>query len=83
MNPSSSAEFQLRFASLSGSGRSFVFSCDAEGRVDLDRLSEEARNDYFYARAMVGREVATPAIAQRKPRCGGVGQPALPQRSLR
>jgi hypothetical protein len=30
--------------------------------VDLDELSENARNNYLYARAMVGRELATPAV---------------------
>jgi hypothetical protein len=54
--------FQLCFASLSGTGRSFRFPCDAGGMVDLDGMSEQLRNDYFYARAMVGRELAQPAI---------------------
>jgi hypothetical protein len=54
--------FQLCFASLTGNGRSFRFPCDAGGLVDLDGLSEQSRNDYFYARAMVGRELAQPAI---------------------
>jgi hypothetical protein len=54
--------FHLCFASLTGNGRSFRFPCDAGGLVDLDGLSEQSRNDYFYARAMVGRELAQPAI---------------------
>jgi hypothetical protein len=57
-----SSEFQLRFQSLFDPGRGFAFPCDAEGHVDLDCLSERARNNYLYARAMVGREVATPAV---------------------
>jgi len=57
-----SSEFQLRFQSLFDPGRGFAFPCDAEGHVDLDRLSEKARNNYLYARAMIGREVATPAV---------------------
>jgi hypothetical protein len=28
----------------------------------MDLLSESARNNYLYARAMIGREVATPAV---------------------
>lgn len=55
------AAFRLCFRSLFG-GRGFVFPCDARGRVDLDGLSEQARNNYFYARAMVGRELTVPAI---------------------
>jgi hypothetical protein len=30
--------------------------------VDLDGMSERARNNYFYARAMVGRELSVPAV---------------------
>lgn len=59
-------EFQLRFPSLVGSGRGYAFPCDAQGHVDLDCLSDEARNNYLYARAMVGREVGSPAV-ERKP----------------
>jgi hypothetical protein len=54
--------FQLCFRSLFDSGRGYAFPCDAGGRVDLDELSERARNNYFYARAMVGRELAVPAV---------------------
>ncbi len=62
MDPSASPQFQLRFQSLFASGRGFAFPCDGRGQVDLDRMSERARNNYFYARAMVGRELATPAV---------------------
>jgi hypothetical protein len=30
--------------------------------LDLDRLSDRARNNYLYARAMVGRELSVPAV---------------------
>jgi hypothetical protein len=30
--------------------------------VDLDAMTERARNNYFYARAMVGRELTAPAV---------------------
>jgi hypothetical protein len=52
----------IRFQSLSNSGKSLVFPCDAEGRVPLDQLSERARENYLYARAVVGREFAFPAV---------------------
>jgi hypothetical protein len=55
-------QFQLRFQSLFQQGRGFAFPCDARGQVDLDRMSERARNNYFYARAMVGRELMVPAV---------------------
>lgn len=61
---SKQSEFQLRFPSLAGGGGGggYAFPCDAHGQVDLDCLSEEARNNYLYARAMVGREVGAPAV---------------------
>jgi hypothetical protein len=62
MNASASIRFQLRFQSLFDSGRGFAFPCDCQGHVDLDHLSERARNNYFYCRAMVGRELAIPAV---------------------
>ena len=62
MDSPASCQYQLRFRSLFASGRGFAFPCDGRGCVDLDRLSERARNNYFYARAMVGRELAVPAI---------------------
>jgi hypothetical protein len=58
----SSTRFQLRFQSLFDPGRGFAFPCDREGHVDLDALSERARLNYLYARAMIGREVATPSV---------------------
>jgi len=57
-----SSEFQLCFRSLFHSGRGYAFPCDPHGQVDLDRMSEQARNNYFYARAMVGRELSPPAV---------------------
>ncbi len=55
-------EYELRFQSLFDSGRGFAFPCDPRGQVDLDKLSDRARNNYLYARAMVGRELACPAV---------------------
>lgn len=54
--------WELRFVSLFDAGRGWGFPCDAQGRVDLDTLSERARANYLYARAVVGREVALPAV---------------------
>jgi hypothetical protein len=58
----STTQYELRFQSLSHAGRGFAFPCDHQGRVDLDQLSERARINYFYARAVVGRELAVPAV---------------------
>jgi hypothetical protein len=62
MMQSRSGPFQLCFRSLFDPGRGYAFPCDGSGRVDLDQLSDTARNNYLYARAMVGRELAAPAV---------------------
>lgn len=58
------ASFELRFTSLFNEGRGLSFPCDAGGRVDLDALSEQARNNYLFARAVIGRDYAFPAVRQ-------------------
>lgn len=59
---SESGRFALFFQSLFNEGRGLAFPCDARGRVQLDQLSERARHNYLYARAVVGREYAVPAV---------------------
>jgi hypothetical protein len=56
--------YQLRFQSLFNEGRALAFPCDAAGHVDMDALSERARYNYLYARTVIGREFATPAVIQ-------------------
>ena len=56
------SSFHLRFASLHEVGHSLMFPCDAHGGIDIDKLPERARNNYFAARAMVGRDFAYPVI---------------------
>ena len=56
--------YQLRFQSLFHEGRAMSFPCDAEGHVDLDALSESARENYLYARAVIGREYAVPSVCR-------------------
>lgn len=58
----SSNQFELCFRTLVNAGRAFAFPCDERGRVDMDTLSERARNNYLFARAMVGRELDVPAV---------------------
>ena len=53
---------ELRFMSLFNDGRGLTFPCDAAGHVDLDGLSEQARQNYFYARTFIGREFFQPSI---------------------
>ena len=58
-------QFELRFHSLNDPERGYAFPCDPKGLVDLDQLSDRARNNYLFARAMVGRELAVPAVSPR------------------
>ena len=62
------ATFELRFDSLFVEGRGLSFPCDVQGRVQIDALSDRARHNYLFARAVVGREFRTPAV-----RCRSVG----------
>ena len=54
--------FELRFRSLFDEGRGYSFPCDAAGQVDLDALSERARNNFFFAHSVIGRDFAAPAV---------------------
>lgn len=60
-----SSSFEVRFDSLYVPGHALAFPCDGEGHVDLDALSERARNNYLFARAMVGRENSLPHVLAR------------------
>lgn len=60
----SAGAYQLRFESLFHHGRALAFPCDDHGEVQLDDLSERARRNYLYARAVVGREFATPVVVR-------------------
>lgn len=63
--PDSSAApstFELRFPSLSGTGRALSFPCDASGSVQMDSLSARALNNYLLARALMGRDYGWPSV---------------------
>ena len=60
--PTDRANFELRYRSLSSHRCGFAFPCDENGEVDLDVLSDEARENYLYARAMVGRDLLHPQV---------------------
>jgi hypothetical protein len=59
---STSAGYELLFRSLISARRSFVFPCNSDGDVDMDSLSERSRNNYLYARAVMGVEVEWPDV---------------------
>ena len=61
------ALFEIRYQSLFSEGRALIFPCDEQGRVHLDALTDRARENYLYARAVVGREFAFPAIRAAVP----------------
>ncbi|MDM0116661.1 hypothetical protein QTI66_31465 [Variovorax sp. J22R133] len=56
------ASFVLLFRSLVQSGQAFAFACDPHGHVDMDGMSERLRNNYLYARAMIGRDLDFPSV---------------------
>lgn len=67
MNESSKFEasptrFVLRFTGLFDRGRGYAFPCDADGRVDVEGLSDQARSNYFHACAVVGKELSAPIV---------------------
>jgi len=60
------SEFKVHFRSLLQRGFDLIFPCDREGHVDLDALSDCARTNYLFARAMVGRQYAGPAVRRHE-----------------
>ena len=59
---SSAPRFELRFQPLSHFGRGFAFPCDALGQVPLNELGDRLRDNYLYARAVVGHELSWPVV---------------------
>ena len=59
---SADGDYQIEFCSLTHPEQTFVFPCSASGKVDLDALGSVDRINYFFARKMVGREVAAPLV---------------------
>ena len=57
------ASTELRFVHLGNDLKSLAFPCDAAGRVDLDTLDERRRNQYLFARVLMGRDYAFPVLA--------------------
>jgi len=59
---SGGAQYEICYRPLLEGVAPLSFPCDAEGHVQLDALSDRARESYLYARAVVGREYAAPAV---------------------
>jgi hypothetical protein len=62
MSATTTAAYELRFASLRPEGCALSFPCDAAGRVDLDTLGERALVSYLYARTTIGHDFARPCV---------------------
>ena len=71
-------EFELRFQSLFNPGAGYAFPCDASGNVDLDALSVNGRNHYFFARTVVGCEFSLPTVRVCRSSSRYQSQPPLP-----
>jgi hypothetical protein len=63
-NAQAAIHYEIRFRSLFNEGRALAFPCDARGHVEMDDLSDRARHNYLFARAVVGREFASPVVSE-------------------
>jgi hypothetical protein len=54
--------FQIRFPPISTDYKAVAFPCDVSGHVDLDRLNDAERYEYFFARVMARRARRPPQI---------------------
>lgn len=57
----------LHFEPLAPQGAGLDIPCDPQGRVGLDALEDKLRNDYFFARALIGCVFARPTVKQALP----------------
>ena len=62
MISSTDSDYEIRFQSLFKPGRALSLPCDAQSRVTPDSLSDRARENYLYARAVVENEFAYPLV---------------------
>jgi hypothetical protein len=60
------SEFKVHFRSLLQRGFDLIFPCDRDGHVDLDAMSDGVKTSYLFARAMVGRQYASPAVRRHE-----------------
>ncbi len=52
----------LHFEPLTAGEAGLDIPCDPHGRVGLDALGDKLRNDYFFARTLIGRLFAAPTV---------------------
>lgn len=65
------ANYQLVYPSIRGE-RDFAFPCDEAGKVELNALTEHARDNYLLARALVGRNFYKPKVVCTRSRVNGI-----------
>ena len=58
--------YEIYYRPLADTQSTLRFPCDVQGHVDLDELSPEAVENYLFARAMVGRDYALPAVVPQR-----------------
>lgn len=61
-DPAQSSTHLLHFEPLTAGDAGLDIPCDPCGRVGLDALGEKLRNDYFFARTLIGRLFARPTV---------------------
>jgi hypothetical protein len=57
----SHAAYEIRFQARCGD-TTWSFPCDMHGRVDMDLMEERDRNNYLFARAVIGYRFLAPKI---------------------
>lgn len=62
----SNPEYEISFRALTDPWSSMSFPCDATGCVNFDLLSTREKNNYLFARGMMGRGYAAPAVKARE-----------------
>lgn len=63
-SPTFATAYTLVYLSIRG-GDCFAFPCDKAGTVEMNGLSDRARDDYLLARALVGRDFHSPTVVCR------------------
>jgi hypothetical protein len=61
LHPTASTHY-LFFGGLFPTVRSLLFPCDSGGHVEMDEMSERARDNYLFARAVVGCDYRVPVV---------------------
>ena len=61
LHPAAATHY-LFFGGLFPTVHSLLFPCDSGGHVEMDEMSEHARENYLFARAVVGCDYRVPVV---------------------